>query len=68
MPIIGSVIVTFVIRLVRERLAAGEVVGQLELVQTGEQTTVRSAEELVGALRAGDTVDRGQPELEEEQR
>jgi hypothetical protein len=48
------VIVTFVLRLVRERLADGELVGKVELVGTGEEITVRSAEELVGfALEAG---------------
>jgi hypothetical protein len=50
---LSPVIVTFVVKLVREQLAAGELVGKVELVSTGEEVTVQSAEELVSfALRA----------------
>jgi hypothetical protein len=46
------VIVTLVVQLVRESLAAGELVGQVEIVETGERVTVRTVDDLVRAARS----------------
>jgi hypothetical protein len=45
------VLVTLVIRLVAEELARGEVIGRVEHVGSGEQTTVRGLDELVSFAR-----------------
>jgi hypothetical protein len=42
---------TFVLRLVSERLAAGEIAGQIEHVETGSRATVTSPREIVEAAR-----------------
>ncbi len=44
--------ISVLLRLVREPLASGQLVGQVEVVETGERTVVRSAGELIGYLRA----------------
>lgn len=46
--------VTLVLRLVRECLDAGSIVGQAECVETGERATVRSISELLAFARGGD--------------
>ncbi len=48
-----SVIVTIVLRLVGERLEAGELVGQAQLVSRGEEATVHDASELIAFARRG---------------
>jgi hypothetical protein len=48
------VLVSYVIRLVPSSLAAGELVGQAEAVDTGRQSTFRNVEELVRILCASD--------------
>jgi hypothetical protein len=45
-------VVTIVLRLVAERLAHGEIVGQAEDVATGERSTLRSADDLLAAVKA----------------
>jgi hypothetical protein len=47
------VIVTIVLRLVGERLEAGELVGQAQLVSLGEEATVHDASELIAFARRG---------------
>lgn len=44
-------LVTFVVRLVGERLAQGEFVGEVEHVATGGQAMVREVSDLVGFAR-----------------
>jgi len=50
--------VSFVLRLVPEALAASRIVGRIEVVETGEQVTVRDARDLIEFLCAqGRSVD-----------
>jgi hypothetical protein len=44
--------VSVLLRLLREPLAAGRLVGEVEVVDTGERTVVRDVEQLVDYLRA----------------
>lgn len=44
-------IVSFVLRLVADRLVEGVTVGHVEAVDTGERAVVRDVDELVGFLR-----------------
>jgi hypothetical protein len=45
------VTVPVLLRLLREQLASGRLVGEAELVETGERTLVRDARQLVAYLR-----------------
>lgn len=44
--------VSFLLRLVPEALSESRIVGRIEVVETGEQVTLRDAEELIGFLQA----------------
>ncbi len=43
--------ISVLLRLLREPLAAGRVVGQVEVVDTGERTLVQNEQELLAYLR-----------------
>jgi hypothetical protein len=43
--------ISLVLRVAPEALAAGRLAGEAEVVETGERTVVRDAEELVAFLR-----------------
>jgi hypothetical protein len=47
----GCVTISVVLRLLTEALERGRLAGQLEVVETGEQTLVRDADEVVAFLR-----------------
>ena len=42
--------VSFVLKLMPEELSAHRIAGRVEVVETGEQATVRNSEELIGFL------------------
>jgi hypothetical protein len=52
-PHVASAVVNIsvLLRLLREPLASGHVVGQVEVVETGERMVVRNVKELVAYLR-----------------
>jgi hypothetical protein len=54
---------SFVVRLVPRALATGELVGELEDVESGCTTTFRNLTELQAALLAPPSASRPQPEL-----
>lgn len=54
---VGLVTVPVLLRLLREPLAAGRLVGEAELVETGERILIRDARQLIACLR-----DRARPQ------
>jgi hypothetical protein len=49
-PRVAAVIVSILLRLHREQLAEGRLVGELEVVRTGERIAIRGVEELLARL------------------
>lgn len=47
---VGAVLSSFVLRLAPEALADGRIAGRVEVVETGEAASLRSADELVAFL------------------
>jgi hypothetical protein len=46
----GPVVTSYLLRLLDERRASGELVGEIEAIGSGETVTVRSADELVAFI------------------
>ncbi len=58
-------VLTVVVRLAAERAADGHMVGQVEIVRTGERITVRGTDELIDVLRRAASPDAAPPGADE---
>ena len=50
-PYVPPVFVAFVLRVLPDELASGRVVGEVEVVETGEHIVIRSVEELCAVMQ-----------------